>query len=171
MNARGDVSLICPGLVGPPDLEFGSGPPTPALDRLLSRADCRETPPRDPLETLAAAFDLTPVTACQSPPAVEPRHSDRLPNSGARDGPRHAGPGPQDEAPPATGPDRDLPTAAICLSTEAPDLARDGCWFHADPVHLRADRDRLVLFAGPSITDSALRLTSFAMAPVGVSYP
>jgi hypothetical protein len=45
----------------------------------------------------------------------------------------------------------DLPSAALCLLADAPGLAREGCWFHGDPVHLRADRDRLLLFAGPSL--------------------
>jgi len=48
-------------------------------------------------------------------------------------------------------PGGDLPSAALCLLAEAPDQARAGCWFHADPVHLRADRDRLLLFGGPSL--------------------
>jgi hypothetical protein len=39
----------------------------------------------------------------------------------------------------------------LCLVAEAPDLARAGCWFHADPVHLRADRDHLLLFGGPAL--------------------
>jgi hypothetical protein len=51
----------------------------------------------------------------------------------------------------AAAPDRDLPTAALCLLAEAPDVAPHGCWFHADPVYLRPDRDRLLLFAGPSL--------------------
>jgi hypothetical protein len=48
-------------------------------------------------------------------------------------------------------PGGDLPSAALCLLDEAPDLAAKGCWFHADPVHLRPDRDRLLLFGGPSL--------------------
>lgn len=47
--------------------------------------------------------------------------------------------------------DGDLPLAPLALSALAPELARDGCWFHADPVHLRPDRDRLLLFAGPGL--------------------
>jgi hypothetical protein len=45
----------------------------------------------------------------------------------------------------------DLPSAPLCLLAELPDLAGEGCWFHADPVHLRADRDRLLLFGGPDL--------------------
>jgi len=102
------VHLICPGLFGLcPDPR--ALPQTPSLDRLLARADAHESPPRDPLETLAAQFGVC--------------------------------------APPGG----DLPSAALCLLAEAPDQARAGCWFHADPVHLRADRDRLLLFSGPSL--------------------
>lgn len=43
----------------------------------------------------------------------------------------------------------DLPSASLCLLADAPDLDHSGCWFHADPVHLRADRDRLLVFSGP----------------------
>jgi hypothetical protein len=104
-----NVRLICPGLFGFPGLDPRSVPPTPALDRLLARAERQESPPRDPLETLAVQFGVF--------------------------------------APPGG----DLPTAALCLLAEVPDLARAGCWLHADPVHLRADRDRLLLFGGPKL--------------------
>ena len=103
------LRILCPGLFGPTDFMAGLRAPTPGLDQLLARADCRETPPRDPLETLAGAFVV------------------QLP------------------------PDRDLPFAPLRLLAEAPDLARNGCWFHADPVQLHPDRDRLLLFAGPSL--------------------
>ncbi|MBK5965296.1 phosphoglycerate mutase [Thiocystis minor] len=48
-------------------------------------------------------------------------------------------------------PDRDLPTAPLCLLGEDPTVDPDAWWMHADPVHLRADRDRLLLFAGAAI--------------------
>ncbi len=104
------IRLICPGLFGPSGLASGPLPKTPALDRLLARADCLEIAPRDPLELLALAFGLGPAA-----------------------------------------PDRDLPFAALCMLAERPDLASQGCWLHADPVHLRPDRDRLLLFAGASL--------------------
>ncbi len=104
-----NIRILCPGLLGPPDPPTGQLPPTPALDRLLARADCLESSQRDPLETLAAAFGLT------------------------------------------VSPDRDLPSAALCLLAQVPELARVGCWVHADPVYLRPDRDRLLLFSGPSL--------------------
>ncbi|WP_295400810.1 phosphoglycerate mutase, partial [uncultured Thiocystis sp.] len=47
--------------------------------------------------------------------------------------------------------DRDLPTAPLCLLGEDPTADLDAWWIHADPVHLRADRDRLLLFAGAEI--------------------
>lgn len=104
-----DLTLICPGLFGPIDLKSRGLAPTPALDRLLSRADGIAAGPRDPLETLAGAFGLV----------------------------RAAG--------------ADLPSAALCLLADAPDLAQSGFWLHADPVHLRPDRDRLLLFGGPAL--------------------
>ncbi len=103
------LHLLCPGLFAPAALLAGQGLRTPALDRLLARAEPRQGEPRDPLATLAAAFGL------------------RAP------------------------PDQDLPLAPLALLAEAPELARDGCWFHADPVHLRPDRDRLLLFSGPGL--------------------
>lgn len=104
-----NVRVICPGLLGFPNLDPRSVPPTPALDRLMACAGAQASPPRDPLETLAAQFGV-----------IAP----------------HGG---------------DLATAALCLLAEVPDQARVGCWLHADPVHLRADRDRLLLFGGPSL--------------------
>lgn len=104
-----DLTLICPGLFGPIDPRSRGLAPTPALDRLLSRADGAAAGPRDPLETLAGAFGLV-----------------RTPGA-------------------------DLPSAALCLLADAPDLDPSGFWFHADPVHLRPDRDRLLLFGGPAL--------------------
>lgn len=48
-------------------------------------------------------------------------------------------------------PGGDLPSGVLSLFALAPDLAATGCWFHADPVHLRADRDQLLLFGGPDL--------------------
>lgn len=42
--------------------------------------------------------------------------------------------------------DRDIPSAPFSRLADAPEAPRDGFWLHADPVHLRADRDRLLLF-------------------------
>jgi len=46
----------------------------------------------------------------------------------------------------ATDPDQDLPSAPFARLAEAPNEGDGGYWLHADPVHLRADRDRLRLF-------------------------
>jgi hypothetical protein len=54
----------------------------------------------------------------------------------------------------ATGPERDLPTAPLCLLGEPNGECPDGYWLHADPVHLRPDRDRLLLFAGADMAPS-----------------
>ncbi|SDW46114.1 phosphoglycerate mutase [Thiocapsa roseopersicina] len=51
----------------------------------------------------------------------------------------------------STDPEHDTPTASISLLGEAADVRCDGYWMHADPVHLRPDRDRLLLFAGASV--------------------
>jgi hypothetical protein len=56
----------------------------------------------------------------------------------------------------------DLPSAPLCLLALGRPPEPGACWFHADPVHLRADRDRLLLFAGPSLgvrADEAESLT------------
>ena len=141
----GECRLICPALFAAPpgaaDLKLRA----PALDRLLARAERAAAPSRDPLATLAAAFDLT--AAASSTARV--RLAGGMPQRGAGDDQSPAMPGAANQAPPVIGPGRDLPSAALCLLADAPERARDGCWFHADPVHLRPDRDRLLLFAGP----------------------
>lgn len=43
-------------------------------------------------------------------------------------------------------PDRDPPSAPFSRLSESPDADVSGYWLHADPVHLRPDRDRLLLF-------------------------
>lgn len=48
-------------------------------------------------------------------------------------------------------PERDAPTAAISLLGESCDEQPQDYWLHADPVHLRADRDRLLLFSSAGI--------------------
>jgi len=40
----------------------------------------------------------------------------------------------------------DLPSAPFSRLTDAPNSSTAGYWLHADPVHLRPDRDRLLLF-------------------------
>jgi len=43
-------------------------------------------------------------------------------------------------------PDRDPPSAPFCRLACGSGVEPEGYWLHADPVHLRADRDRLLLF-------------------------
>lgn len=44
------------------------------------------------------------------------------------------------------GSDRGAPSAPFSHLADAPDADPSGFWLHADPVHLRPDRDRLLLF-------------------------
>lgn len=44
--------------------------------------------------------------------------------------------------------DQDIPVAAVSRLVDAEERP-EGCWMRADPVHLRADRDALVLFPLP----------------------
>ncbi len=48
-------------------------------------------------------------------------------------------------------PDKDLPSAPFSRLADAPGTNPVGFWLHADPVHLRADRDRLLLFDSRSL--------------------
>ncbi len=47
------------------------------------------------------------------------------------------------------------PTGALSLYGEAGDWDASGNWFHADPVHLRPDREQLLLFSGATIAPNA----------------
>lgn len=51
--------------------------------------------------------------------------------------------------------DRDLPSAPFCRLADAPDEDDGGYWLHADPVHLRPDRDRVRLFDPQSLDINA----------------
>lgn len=51
----------------------------------------------------------------------------------------------------ARTPEGPLPAAALGLVGEGAEPAPQGVWLRADPVHLRADRDRVMLFAPPRI--------------------
>ncbi|MEJ2327088.1 MAG: phosphoglycerate mutase [Chromatiaceae bacterium] len=46
----------------------------------------------------------------------------------------------------SAGPEQDLPSAPFSLLADSPETDLAGFWLHADPVHLRADQDRLRLF-------------------------
>ncbi len=60
--------------------------------------------------------------------------------------------------------DLDLPTASICVLGEAPDATLDGYWMHADPVHLRPDRDLLLVYAGKDIAPDRAEADALADA-------
>ncbi|NCA69643.1 MAG: phosphoglycerate mutase [Sphingobacteriia bacterium] len=55
----------------------------------------------------------------------------------------------------ASPPGQDRPTAALALLGEDGDQSPGAdYWLHAEPVHLRPDRDRLLVFAGATIAPS-----------------
>jgi hypothetical protein len=47
--------------------------------------------------------------------------------------------------------DQDQPFGALCLLADASEYAAEGVWMCASPVHLRADRDQLLVFAGRGV--------------------
>ncbi len=49
---------------------------------------------------------------------------------------------------------RDLPSAPFCRLADCPGADPQAYVLHADPVHFRPDRDRLLLFAGPRLAPS-----------------
>jgi hypothetical protein len=51
--------------------------------------------------------------------------------------------------------DQDLPSAPFCRLADAPSEQSEGYWLHADPVHLRADRDRVRLFDSSALDVTA----------------
>lgn len=51
----------------------------------------------------------------------------------------------------APEPGADLPSAPLYLTGHGLRPGPGEFWFHADPAHLRPDRDRLLLFAGPAL--------------------
>jgi hypothetical protein len=46
---------------------------------------------------------------------------------------------------------RDAPSAPFSLMGEAVSAPADGYWLHAEPVHLHADRDQLLMFSGADL--------------------
>ena len=156
------LDLLVPGLFGPVPVLPGDLPPTPVLSRLLGRADrlawiARPTEagrglranklmavdrlPRpdqptgggnvNPCRTLLHLFGFAPDPERDCPSAPYCRLADQPPNPALHDQPPKqvldGHPGKQAPGDPGPGP----------------------YVLHADPVHLRPDRDRLVLFAGP----------------------
>lgn len=104
-----ELTLICPGLLGPVPTAAVRLPRVPTLDRLAARADW--------VESSAPSAAATLLRAC-----------------GLR-----------------LDPDAEIPTAALSLLGEGHDEDPRGYWLHADPVHLRPDRERLLVFAGASL--------------------
>ncbi len=116
------LDCLVPGLFGPVPVQPAEVPPTPVLSRLLGLADRLSGP-----ERLAGA--ARPTQGGTADPCRTLFHLFGH----------------------ATAPDRDCPSAPYGYLAEAPgaSLATTSYVLHADPVHLRPDRDRLVLFAGP----------------------
>jgi hypothetical protein len=71
-------------------------------------------------------------------------------------------------------PDRDIPSAPFSLLADMPDAVTDGFWLHADPIHLRPDRDRMLLFDARRLdlereeTDSLIELFNGHFAADGL---
>ena len=142
------LDLLIPGLFGPVPVPPGEVPPTPVLSRLLGRADRLQVPDWSLARGPAPKAELSHAKAL--PPVVDrPAGADRLPGTGTADPCRTLfhlfGYAPALE--------RDCPSAPYCWladrQTDDPGMVPDTYVLHADPVHLRPDRDRLVLFAGP----------------------
>lgn len=101
MSAGATLDLLIPGLFGPVPIPPADVPPTPALDRLLARAE--RVPAESGLEAaLLGRFGVAPGG--------------------------------------------DLPSAPFSRLADDPGADPTGWWLHADPVHLRPDRDQLRLF-------------------------
>jgi hypothetical protein len=98
------IDLLIPGLFGPVPVAPGDLPATPALGRLLGRADVRGPGAGGPPATLLRCFGVE----------LDPR--------------------------------RDTPSAPFCRLADLPGAQTGAYVLHADPVHLRPDRDRLLLF-------------------------
>ncbi|MTW20129.1 phosphoglycerate mutase [Allochromatium palmeri] len=43
------------------------------------------------------------------------------------------------------------PSAPVALLGEGVEVESEAIWMHADPIHLRPDRDRLLVYAGPGV--------------------
>lgn len=169
------LHLLVPGLLGPVPGLPGDLPPTPVLSRLLGRADrlawiARPTEagrglrankpmavdrlPRpdqptgggnvNPCRTLLHLFGFAPDPERDCPSAPYCRLADQPPNPALDDRPpNQAQDGLQRNQTPDGHPANQAPANPVPGSGPGPYV------LHADPVHLRPDRDRLVLFAGP----------------------
>lgn len=116
------LDLLVPGLFGPVPLPAKDLPPVPLLTRLLGRADRRPGPGGVALDDSSSG----PGRAVTTDPLTTLFALFGIPAS----------------------PDQGYPSGPFCRLADG--LAPDsGVFvFHADPIHLRPDRHRLVLFAG-----------------------
>jgi hypothetical protein len=60
--------------------------------------------------------------------------------------------------------DGDLPTAPLCFLADSGERFAGGAIFHAEPVHLRPDQDRLLLFDLPADSLDAAQAAAFVAA-------
>ncbi len=127
--------ILCPALLAPPvDLDAADMPDTPALSRLLARADQRPNPLGDRPSSPAGSKGLDAAAKAAAGRSLAPDPLAAL----------------FDRAGLACSPDHP-PSAPIALLGEGKEVEPGSLWFHADPVHLRPDRDRLRLYAGRAL--------------------
>ncbi|QGU31545.1 phosphoglycerate mutase [Thermochromatium tepidum] len=104
-TSRAHLEILCPTLLRPIPEHTGLRMRTPAIARLLARAERRPGRNADPVAALMGAFGL----------------------------------------------DGERPTAPIAVLGEGVAVEPERFWMHADPIHLRPDRERLLVYAGTSI--------------------
>lgn len=134
-----DIELLIPGLFGLPGVPPPAATQTPALDRLFANARI------DAARTRSGASKV----AAGGPGKAEGQPAE------LGSGPLLRALGLKRAAP------EGFPTAPYCLRADDPDWDARGVWMHADPVHLRADRDQLRLFDSAALgirPDEATRL-------------
>jgi hypothetical protein len=103
------LDIVCPGLLKPIAERTGLSVQTPAIERLLARADRLPGPDRDPIAAFMCAAGVdSPV-------------------------------------------DAEAASAPVALLGEGEAVEPGAIWMHADPIHVRPDRDRLLVYAGQGI--------------------
>ncbi len=123
------LDLLVPGLLGPVPLPADDLPPVPVLTRLLGRADRRPGLGGAALEDSPSG----PGRGVTSDPLITLFALFGIPAS----------------------PDQDYPSGPFCRLADGLEPDSGGFVFHADPIHLRPDRNHLVLFAGHPLAVSA----------------
>ena len=116
------LDLLVPGLFGPVPVSPDDLPPVPVLTRLLGRADRLPGPGGGALADASAR----PGQAAAADPLATLFALFGI----------------------LASPDRGYPSAPFCRLADGLEMDRGNYLLHADPIHLRPDRDRLVLFAG-----------------------